>query len=137
VRAVIARGHIIVAAVGNDGPAAPPLYPASYPGVIGVTGVDARNRVLPEAGRGPQVDFAAPGADFSAASLAGRTTAVRGTSYAAPIVAGLLASRPGDGAQAALAREALDLGARGADQIFGAGLVGQSARDGARRVARR
>lgn len=137
VRAVIARGHIIVAAVGNDGPAAAPLYPASYPGVIGVTGVDARNRVLPEAGRGPQVDFAAPGADFSAASLAGRTAAVRGTSYAAPIVAGLLASRPGDGAQAALAREALDLGARGEDQIFGAGLVGQNVRDSARRVARR
>src|SRR5262249_51489998 len=27
VRLVVARGHLIVAAVGNDGPAAPPLYP--------------------------------------------------------------------------------------------------------------
>lgn len=139
VHAAIARGHMIVAAVGNDGPAAAPLYPASYPGVVGVTGVDARNRVLPEAGRGAQVDFAAPGSDFSAATLGGRTAAIRGTSYAAPIVAGLLAQRGGDGAsaQASLAREALDLGPRGGDQIFGAGLVGQGIRDNARRMARR
>ena len=39
-RAMVARGHLLVAAVGNDGPAAKPLYPAAYPGVIGVTGVD-------------------------------------------------------------------------------------------------
>ncbi|HET8612588.1 MAG TPA: S8 family serine peptidase, partial [Sphingomonas sp.] len=38
VRALQARGVIVVAAVGNDGPAAPPQYPASYPGVIAVTG---------------------------------------------------------------------------------------------------
>ena len=31
-RALVARGHLVVAAVGNDGPAAPPLYPAAYPG---------------------------------------------------------------------------------------------------------
>src|SRR5262249_26992940 len=54
VASMVRRGFLIVAAVGNDGPAAPPLYPASYPGVVGVTGVDARNRVLIEAGRGPQ-----------------------------------------------------------------------------------
>ncbi|WP_373289620.1 hypothetical protein [Sphingopyxis bauzanensis] len=33
---------LIVAAVGNDGPAAPPAYPACYRGVLAVTGVDAR-----------------------------------------------------------------------------------------------
>jgi subtilisin family serine protease len=141
VRAALARGHVIVAAVGNDGPAAAPLYPASYPGVVGVTGVDARNRALPEAGRGAQVDFAAPGSDFSAATIGGRSAAIRGTSYAAPIVAGLLARRlsGGDGAaaQAALAREAQDLGPRGADRTFGAGLVGQEVRDSAQRMARR
>jgi len=46
VSALVARGHVIVAAVGNDGPAAPPLYPAAYEGVVGVTGVDGRHRVL-------------------------------------------------------------------------------------------
>src|SRR3546814_1615500 len=38
------RGMLIVAAVGNDGPAAPPAYPASYKGVFAVPGVDSRNR---------------------------------------------------------------------------------------------
>src|SRR5207245_7526152 len=71
VRDVLSRGYLVVAAVGNDGPAAPPLYPAAWPGVIGVTAVDARQRVLVEAGRGPQVKFAAPG-EIGRASGRGR-----------------------------------------------------------------
>ncbi|MBW8881756.1 MAG: S8 family serine peptidase [Asticcacaulis sp.] len=130
VAAMVRRGHLIVAAVGNDGPAAKPLYPAAFDGVIGVTGVDRRNRVLPEAGRGPQVRFAAPGADISAARPGGYAN-VRGTSFAAPIVAGLLSrqlSRP-DPAKAtavvsALAASAQDLGAKGFDTTYGNGLVG-------------
>src|SRR6185436_15512317 len=61
VNSLVARGFLIVAAVGNDGPAAPPLYPASYAGVVGVSALDA---VAP----------------------------VRGTSFAAPLVAGLMAT---------------------------------------------
>jgi hypothetical protein len=135
VRVVIARGFIIVAAVGNDGPAAKPLYPASYPGVVGVTGVDARQKVLLEACRGPQVDFAAPGADMAAALMAPTFAAVRGTSFAAPIVAGLLAeqlrepdSAAAEKAIAQLAAQAVDLGSRGFDKIYGNGLVGSSLR---------
>jgi Subtilase family len=131
VRLVVARGHLIVAAVGNDGPAAPPLYPASYPGVIGVTGVDTRHRVLIEACRGPQVKFAAPGADMSAAKSSQTFDLVRGTSYAAPIVASLLAGmlqEPDKEAAARavddLARSALDLGPAGMDPTYGYGLVG-------------
>lgn len=93
VAAAQARGHLIVSAVGNDGPAAPALYPASYPGVVGVSAVNARKRVLPEAGRGPQVDFVAPGADMVAAAPAGHWNQVRGTSFAAPLVARLAATR--------------------------------------------
>ncbi len=111
---MLARGHLLVAAVGNDGPAAPPLYPASYPGVVGVTGVDRRGQVLPEAGRGPQVMFAAPGSQMvSAVPGSPPYRQVRGTSYAAPIVAALLARQlprpdPEDArrALAALVREA-------------------------------
>src|SRR5262245_55122816 len=135
VRGVIARGFIVVAAVGNDGPAAKPLYPASYPGVVGVTGVDARQKALLEACRGPQVDFAAPGADMAAAMMAPTFAAVRGTSFAAPIVAGLLAeqlrepdSAAAERAIAQLVAQAVDLGSRGVDKIYGNGLVGSSLR---------
>jgi hypothetical protein len=135
VKTVLARGYIIVAAVGNDGPAAPALYPASYPGVVGVTAVDAHRRVLLEACRGSQVRFAAPGADMAAATLSDSYAAVRGTSFAAPIVAGLLAKtmRAPDAQMASeaiesLARHALDLGARGFDPVYGYGLVGEEVR---------
>jgi hypothetical protein len=135
IRELIGRGHIIVAAVGNDGPAARPLFPASYPGVVGVTGIDARRRVLPEAARGPQVDFAAPGAAMLAAFAGSPYAEVRGTSFAAPLVAGLLAGRlqkadkeAAERAVAELAETAIDLGRRGRDTTYGAGLVAESLR---------
>ena len=132
VAAMVRRGHLLVAAVGNDGPAAAPLYPASYPGVVGVSAVDKRGRVLPEAGRGPQVMFAAPGNNMvSAAPGEPPYRQVRGTSFAAPIVAAMLASalpRPDQGrsalALAALAAQAVKAGA--ADS--GHGVVGQAFR---------
>ena len=93
----------MVAAVGNDGPAAPPQYPASYPGVIAVTGVDAKDRALREAGRAAHLDFAAPGADLAAALPGKGYTSVRGTSFAAPLVSARLAAT---GNESRLAAEA-------------------------------
>jgi len=131
VRAMSQRGHLLIAAVGNDGPSAPPLFPAAYPEVIGVTGVDAEQHVLPEACRGEHVDFAAPGAGLRAAQVGGGFAEVRGTSFATPTVAGLLAGslpKP-DPAQARAAvadleARALDLGRKGGDTTYGKGLVG-------------
>lgn len=91
VAAARAGGTLVVAAVGNDGAAAPPAYPASYPDVVAVTGVDARGRVLFEAGRATHLDYAAPGADLSAIGLDGRRVALRGTSFAAPLAAARIA----------------------------------------------
>lgn len=137
VRVMGERGHLLVAAVGNDGPGAPPLFPAAYPAVVGVTGVDARQRVLPEACRGEQVDFAARGAEFRAAQIGAGFNDVRGTSFATPIVAGLLAAghTTVDRANAvrvleALAAGATDLGREGIDTTYGRGLVGASLKPG-------
>lgn len=136
VAAMIKRGHLLVAAVGNDGPAAPPLYPASYPGVVGVSGVDPKHRPLPEAARGPQVMFAAPGSQMvSATAGAPPYRVVRGTSFAAPIVAALLAPqlpRPdATGAHAAITKLAATAGNPGMKDISNAtgyGIVGESYR---------
>lgn len=119
------KGVVVVAAVGNDGPAAPPAYPASYPGVLAVTGVDGRDRALIEAGRALHLDYAAPGADIVARDKAGKWARVRGTSYAVPLVAARAAAaldRGGDW-RATLDREAEDLGARGADPQYGRGVL--------------
>lgn len=131
VRAMSRRGHLLVAAVGNDGPSAPPLFPAAYPEVVGVTGVDRDRRVLPEAGRGEHVDFAALGAGVRVAQLGGGFGEQRGTSFATPVVAGQLAGsllQP-DPAQALAAladleSSAVDLGRKGPDTTYGRGLVG-------------
>jgi hypothetical protein len=90
IQIVQARGTEVVAAVGNDGPAAPPQYPASYPGVIAVTAVDAKGRAIPEAGKAVHLDFAAPGADMAAALPGNGYTRVRGTSFASPLAAARL-----------------------------------------------
>lgn len=137
VGALVQRGHVLVAAVGNDGPAAPPLYPASYRGVVGVTGVDRRGRPLPEAARGAQVMFAAPGNQMvSAATGSPPYRSMRGTSFAAPIVAALLApALPAPSPAAArsaidaLARQARGNAANTVSNETGYGLVGMDYRN--------
>ncbi|PSO09977.1 serine protease [Sphingobium sp. AEW4] len=128
VTAARARGILVVAPVGNDGPAAPPSFPASYPGVIAVTGVDARNRALPEAGKALHLDFAAPGADMAAALPGSGYATVRGTSFAAPLVTARLVIAGGGGsAIETVSREA----------VSGRGRVGRGVVCGTCRVAPR
>ena len=136
VGAMLKSGTLLVAAVGNDGPAAPPLYPASYPGVIGVSGVDQRGRALPEAARGPQVMFAAPGNNMISAAIgAPAYKAVRGTSFASPLVAALLAgdlARPDPvlaaAALAALTKQATRAERASVSNETGYGVVGAAFR---------
>ena len=120
-----AKGVVVVAAVGNDGPAAPPAYPASYPGVIAVTAVDGRRRALIEAGRALHLDYAAPGADIRGLGANGKRMKLRGTSFATPLVAARLARALGQNRswRKALDDEAIDLGAKGPDPVYGRGLV--------------
>jgi hypothetical protein len=123
--AVRSKGMVVVAAVGNDGPAAPPAYPASYPGVVAVTGVDGRERPLIEAGRALHLDYAAPGANIRGRNKGGGWAGLRGTSFAVPLVAARAAAALewGGAWQATLDREAIDLGAKGPDAQFGRGLL--------------
>ena len=124
-----ASGSIIVAAVGNDGPAAPPLFPATYDGVVGVTAIDLNRRVFRRAGRGAHVDFSAPGVRVRTANADGGYSVVSGTSFATPVIAALIALRVDPDEPAAandvtlLNRSALDLGAPGKDDVFGYGLL--------------
>ena len=53
------KGMAVVAAVGNAGPASPPLYPAAWPGVLAVTAVDDRRSLYSQAVRGAHVSLAA------------------------------------------------------------------------------
>jgi subtilisin family serine protease len=121
VKALQARGIVVVAAVGNDGPAAPPQYPASYPGVVAVTGVDAKGKALIEAGKPLHLDFAAPGADIAGAVPGGKWERLRGTSFAAPFVAASLARLDRGDSTAAIA--ALTAAARPGKGAVGRGVV--------------
>lgn len=124
------RGMVVVAAVGNDGAAAPPAYPASYPGVIAVTGVDGAGRVLIEAGRATHLDYAAPGADMSALVPGKGRESLRGTSFAAPLAASRIAARRVALSTAAQALKAVDSEAVHASSRTGHGVVCDICRSG-------
>lgn len=128
--AAVQRGAIPIAAAGNAGPASPPLFPASDPNVIAVTGLDEGNRVFAMANRGRHIAVAAPGVDVLVAQPQAGYGLTTGTSVATAHVSGvvaLMAARdPGltlARARAILAGTASDLGAPGPDAEFGAGLV--------------
>lgn len=123
------QGMIVTAAVGNDGPAAPPAYPASYAGVIAVTGVDGHGRPLFEAGRATHLDYAAPGADMTAIGLDGRVQHLRGTSFAAPLVAARLAAL-GEGSPRAILLARADAEAVHGGKNTGRGILCPACRSG-------
>ncbi len=130
IAAVGGTGTVIVAAAGNRGPRAKPVYPAAYPGVIAVTAVDLKQRVYRRAGRGAHIDLAAPGVRvWTAASVRGARPQT-GTSFAVPFVSAAAALaqhtlklRGHEQVREALADRALDLGERGKDAVFGHGLL--------------
>ncbi|MSU59170.1 MAG: hypothetical protein EXS35_13555 [Pedosphaera sp.] len=85
--AVIAKGIPVFAAAGNE-PVATPFYPAAYPGVVAVTGVE-QGKIAPYANFGSFVDVGAP--DTSTVFLCNRAWMVQGTSASAAYVSGMAA----------------------------------------------
>ncbi|AXT38767.1 peptidase S8 [Alteromonas sp. BL110] len=122
------NGIQIIAAVGNEGPASLPLYPAAYPETLGITAVDKSHAIYRWANQGDYVDFAAFGVSVDAAHPNGKTIRQTGTSMASPRAAALYACffRTEQQRQAALLRMqelALDAGNPGRDRVFGFGVL--------------
>jgi hypothetical protein len=122
------KGLIFVAAAGNEGPMAPPSYPAAYPQVIAVTAVTKELHNYRYANRGEHIDVAAPGVDIWTAKPGGRAGYSSGTSFAAPHVTAILAVEPRESLQQDKATlldglRTVDLGDQGRDPVYGRGLL--------------
>jgi subtilisin family serine protease len=124
------KGIVLVAAAGNAGETSPPLYPAAYPDVIAVSGTDADDKIFVPSNRGRHIAIAAPGADIFVAIPDGGYEVSSGTSYSAAEVSGIIAlmleRKPNltpEGARGILAATAKDIGPKGRDVLFGAGLA--------------
>ena len=128
--AAYGKGIVLVAAAGNAGPKSEPLYPAADPNVIAVTATDEEDKLFSAANRGKHIAVAAPGVDIYLPAPGGIYQMTSGTSFAAAEVSGtvaLLLQRKPDLApqnvRKTLMSTARDLGPKGFDSQFGAGLV--------------
>ena len=120
-------GVMILAAAGNGGPTADPMYPAAYDSVVAVTAVDGNGQVFRLANRGAYLDLAAPGVSLLHARAGGGYSASSGTSFAVPFAttaaARLKFMQPDNDALQQLFRSAQDIGPPGRDDIYGYGLL--------------
>jgi len=130
VKQAAAKGVILIAAAGNNGPKGAPVYPAAYPEVIAVTATDESDQLYGKANRGDYISVAAPGVDIIAPALKGGYGLSSGTSMAAAHVTGvvaLLLERDGKldwtGARAILSSSARKPDSSIAAEAFGAGIV--------------
>lgn len=124
------KGVVLIAAAGNAGAKSPPLYPAADPNVIAVTATDATDQLFKGSNRGRHVAVAAPGVDVLIAVPNGGYEISTGTSYSAAEISGIAAlilQRKGDLTPNALRdlllATAKDLGKKGRDDDFGAGMA--------------
>lgn len=129
----LARDVILVAAVGNE-PTGKPVYPAAFPGVIGVAALTEGGEVWKSSNFGPFVDVSAPGTARMPVGYHGGPGRCAGTSVSCAVVAHVLArylgDNPGASAEEVLShfwRSLTDGGERGRDPFFGAGRLDSAA----------
>jgi hypothetical protein len=124
------KGVVLVAASGNLGPNSPPQYPAADPNVIAVSATDPDDKIFRAASIGQHIALTAPGVDILLPVPNRDYTIFSGTSFSAAYVSGVVAlvlQRAPDlkpnVMRDILERTAKDLGVRGKDTLYGAGLV--------------
>jgi hypothetical protein len=123
------RGLVIVASAGNNGNSSP-IYPAALNNVLAVSATDSADNLASWSTYGNFVDVAAPGVSIYTTANGGGYRYASGTSFSAPIVAGLagliIAFNPSlSNAQVVdlIKNNTDDLGSPGFDQYFGKGRV--------------
>lgn len=128
IKKLSAKGVLFVAAAGNEGPTAPPSYPAAYDNVIAVTAVTKNLQSYRYANRGSYIDIAAPGVFIWTALPGSKEGYHSGTSFATPFVTASLATMYSQHVirskkDALSAMHFQDLGEPGRDAIYGEGLM--------------
>jgi len=141
-------GSLVVVAAGNSG-ATEPNYPAAYPEVLAVGATDNAGRLTDFSTSGDWVDVAAPGFDITSPYFDPATPAIHdyyatgsGTSFSAPLVAGIAALvrtqspslRP-DQVLQRLKQSTRDAGVRGIDPFYGHGFLDAYTALGGARIA--
>lgn len=86
----VSRGVQIVASAGNHGSDGV-FYPAAYPSVVSVGSIDPDLSHSSFSNYGANVDIWAPGRDILTTSINGDYEFMSGTSFASPLVAGIMA----------------------------------------------
>lgn len=129
-----ASGAVVVAAAGNGGGRGV-YFPASLPSVIAVGAVDNAKVRASFSTYGPELDLVAPGVNVVGAGSGGGYAQGSGTSFASPVVAGVVALYMSkyaserrvwptpDQVYQCLTGTAEDLGTQGRDDEYGFGLV--------------
>jgi minor extracellular protease Epr len=130
INAALEQGVFIIAAAGNEGPAAAAVFPAGYQDVIAVSAIDQNQQPYRWSNQGSHIDYAALGVNVLTAQSQDRTGRESGTSMAAPVVSAALACTVASIPElsrsqilSALAAKAIDLGPIGKDPIFGLGAI--------------
>lgn len=123
----------VVCAMGNYGTDYS-CFPAEYPETIGVTSYSKGRNISDFSSRSDDADFALPGDDILTTNLNNQYSIVRGTSFSAPFLSGLIAIILAEAKKKninytipqlkeILIQSSIDYGQEGKDRLFGYGII--------------